>query len=58
MKLSNIDDQPVREFGISHAVSGLACLRKGSWKIISPTASPTTKTGIGPLAPSSAKSVT
>jgi arylsulfatase A-like enzyme len=27
-------DQPVREFAISHAVSGLACLRKGSWKII------------------------
>jgi hypothetical protein len=34
MKLSNIDDQPVREFAISHAVSGLACLRKGSWRII------------------------
>jgi hypothetical protein len=33
MKLSNIDDQPVREFAISHAVSDLACLRKGSWKI-------------------------
>jgi hypothetical protein len=28
------DDQPVREFASSHASNGLACLRKGSWKII------------------------
>ncbi len=28
------DTKPVREFGISHAMSGLPALRKGSWKII------------------------
>jgi hypothetical protein len=34
VKLSNIDDQLLREFAISHAVSGLACLVTGSGELV------------------------
>ncbi len=34
MPLLKGSDKPIRETGISHAMSGLPALRKGSWKII------------------------